>query len=165
MGKLYDNLLKSVKREVSFITYISIMKLVRSSVSIYSDSVKSRHANKISHLSRHKILDVSGLDSSKIVVNLSSLKLSNTDVNILSRGLAYSVAPQQLDSVDIRTSFETFYRQLLSVLPTHCLWIFDIRISNDHLTSSQMDIQYSNIKRPSDDLPDGYSIFEYQTSI
>ena len=128
IGKLYDNLLKSVKREVSFITYISIMKLVRSSVSVYSDSVKSRHANKISHLSRHKILDVSGLDSSKIVINLSSLKLSNTDVNILSRGLAYSVAPQQLDSVDIRTSFETFYRQLLSVLPTHCLNRFKQRL-------------------------------------
>ena len=30
-------------------------------------------------------------------------------------------------------------------------WIFDIRISNVHLTTSQMDIQYSNIKRPSDD--------------
>ena len=41
----------------------------------------------------------------------------------------------------------------------------DIRISNVHLKTSQMDIQYSNIKRPSDNLPDGYSIFEYQTSI
>ena len=30
---------------------------------------------------------------------------------------------------------------------------------------SQMDIRYSNIKRPSDDLTDGYSIFECQTSI
>ena len=28
-----------------------------------------------------------------------------------------------------------------------------------------MDIRYSNIKRPSDDLPDGYSIFECQTSM
>ena len=28
-----------------------------------------------------------------------------------------------------------------------------------------MDIRYSNIKRPSDNLPDGYSIFECQTSI
>ena len=25
-----------------------------------------------------------------------------------------------------------------------------------------MDIRYSNVKRPSDDLPDGYSIFECQ---
>ena len=40
-------------------------------------------------------------------------------------------------------------------------WIFDIQISNVHLTSSQMDIRNSNIKRPSDKFPDGYSIFKY----
>ena len=40
-------------------------------------------------------------------------------------------------------------------------WIFDIR----QLTSSQMDIQYSNVKHTYDQLPDGYLIFEYQTSI
>ena len=28
-----------------------------------------------------------------------------------------------------------------------------------------MDIRYSNVKHPSDHLPDGYSIFEYQISI
>ena len=44
-------------------------------------------------------------------------------------------------------------------------WIFNIPISNVHLSTSQMDIRYSNIKHPSDQPPDGYSIFEYQTSI
>ena len=29
----------------------------------------------------------------------------------------------------------------------------DIRISNVHLTTSQIDIQYSNVKHPSDQLP------------
>ena len=43
----------------------------------------------------------------------------------------------------------------------------DIRYSNSTQLSnhSQMDIRYSLIKRPSNDIPDGYSIFEYQISI
>ena len=41
--------------------------------------------------------------------------------------------------------------------------IFDIRMSNIHLTTCQMDIRYSNVKRPLNQLPDGYSAFEYQT--
>ena len=43
----------------------------------------------------------------------------------------------------------------------------DIRYSYSTQLSnhSQMDIRYSLIKRPSEDLTDGYSIFECQTSI
>ena len=38
--------------------------------------------------------------------------------------------------------------------------ICDIRISNIHLTTSQMDIQYSNIKLSPDEFQDGYLIFD-----
>ena len=44
-------------------------------------------------------------------------------------------------------------------------WIFNNRMSNIHLTSSQMDIPHLNIKRTSDSLTDGYSMFECQTLI
>ena len=32
----------------------------------------------------------------------------------------------------------------------------------DHVTTSQKDIPYLNIKHPSDDLPDGYSKLKYK---
>ena len=44
-------------------------------------------------------------------------------------------------------------------------WIFDIRILNIPLMTPQIDIQYSNVRHPSDHLQDEYLIFEYQTSI
>ena len=65
--------------------------------------------------------------------------------------------------MDIRYSYST-------QLSNHSQ--MDIRYSlikrpSEDLTDgySQMDIRYSNIKRPSEDLTDGYSILECQTSI
>ena len=60
---------------------------------------------------------MSVLNTNKIVVNLSNIKFSDTEVNILSRGLSYSTPPQHLDSLDIRTSFECFYRQFCNSIP------------------------------------------------
>ena len=76
--------------------------------------VKVRHATKLSNLKNHPPIDVSLLVTNKIVVNLSNIKFSDTEVNILSGGLSYRTPPQHLDSLDVRSSFECFYRQLSS---------------------------------------------------
>ena len=57
--------------------------------------------------------DVYFLDADKLVVNLSSIKLSDTEV----RGLNYSISPQYLDCLDVRTSFECLYRQFSYNIP------------------------------------------------
>ena len=47
----------------------------------------------------------------KIVVNLSSYKLSEAEIQLLSRGLQFSIPPQHLDSTDTMTSFEALFDQ------------------------------------------------------
>jgi predicted GIY-YIG superfamily endonuclease len=121
LGKAYKHLVQIVRSNVSFITYISILKLIRSAASYQNDVVQVRHATKLSNLIGNTDNDAYFLDTDKIVVNLSKVNFSNTEVNILSRGLAYSIPPQQLNNLEIRTSFECFYRQLLTNLRTGCI--------------------------------------------
>ena len=121
LGKTYRHLLSMVKSDISIITYLSILKLIRSAASRQNDVVKVRHATKLSNLKSHPPIDVSVLDTNKIVVNLSNIKFSDTEVNILSRGLSYSIPPQHLDSLDVRTSFECFYRQFCNSMPGNCV--------------------------------------------
>ena len=94
------------------------MKFKRSSATFYIRSVKARHEEKFSKLTRNISTDVCGLDTDKIVVNLSSVTFTDTEVHLLRRGLAFSIAPPRLDGMDIQTSFECFYRQLVSNLPS-----------------------------------------------
>ena len=116
----YHNLLQKVKSEVSFISYVSILKLIRSSAKVFSNSVKQRHSVKQSKLNKDEGT-VHCLDTDKIVVNLSACNLTDTEVCLLRRGLAFCVTPQQLNSFDIRTSFECFYRQLSNVVSMNSL--------------------------------------------
>ena len=88
-------------------------------------------------------------------IRYSNIKRPSDDLTV-----GYSILEYQM----CLTDDYSIYKYQTSICRPH-RWIFDIRISNVHLTTSQMDIQYSNIKRPSDDLTDGYSIFECQTSI
>ena len=56
----------------------------------------------------------------------------------------------------LRDGYSTFeYQTSICQAPR---WRFDIRISNVHLATSQMDIRYSNVTHPSHQLPDVYSI-------
>ena len=80
--------------------------------------MKASHEEKFSKLNRNIPTDVCGLDTNKIVVNLSSVTFTDTEVHLHRRGLAFSIAPPQLDGIDIQTSFECFYRQLVSNLPS-----------------------------------------------
>ena len=130
LSKTYKHLCQVVKSEVSFITYLSILKLLKSSAASKNEKVKVRHASKLSNLGKNTHFDVSILDVDKIVVNLSSYKLSDTEVCVLSRGFSYSIPPQHLDSIDIKTSFESLYRQLHSNLPINTLGRFKHRLKS-----------------------------------
>ena len=68
------------------------------------------HSVKLSNLKSHPPIDVSMLDTDKIVVNLSNTEFSNTEVNILSRGLSYSTPPQYLNSLDALMCHTYIYR-------------------------------------------------------
>ena len=105
----YAQIQKALKTQVSFLTYISVLKLIRSSASCLTKSVKIRHFMKLSNLNSHA--DVIDLETEKIVVNLSSTTLTDTEVNVLRSGLTYSITPQRLNGLEIQTSFECFFRQ------------------------------------------------------
>ena len=45
------------------------------------------------------------------VVNLSSYKLSDAEILLLSKGVSFSVPPQRLDKTNIITSFKLIYKQ------------------------------------------------------
>ena len=85
LGKTYKHLLTSVMIQLSFINYILVLQLLRSSAATQMRTVKIRHASKLSVLNRDVKFYVSFLDTDKIVVNLSSVSLSDTEVH-LSRG-------------------------------------------------------------------------------
>ena len=92
-----------------FITYLGVQQLIRSSAKNQSKGINIRHASKLEALCNGKRFDVNYLNVDKIVVN--------TDVHLLSRGLAFSIIPQQLDRIDIQTSFESFYHRLSTGQP------------------------------------------------
>ena len=117
LGKTFKHLSSQVKKLVSFITYLSVQQLIRSSAKNQSKGINIRHASKLEALCNGKRFDVNYLDVDKIVVNLSSSTLTDTDVHLLSRGLTFSITPQQLDRIDIQTSFESFYHQLSTGKP------------------------------------------------
>ena len=111
--RTYHNNLQQLKSSVSFLTYISIRSFLRNSVHKHNEQVILRHAKKLSNLKhrhRHTISVVD--DNPNVVVNLSSYKLTDSEIMLLSRGLNFSVPPNHLDKFDVMTSFECLYRQL-----------------------------------------------------
>ena len=106
------NFLKSdLKSTVSFINYVSLLKLLHFSTLSYSKVVHTRQANILNWLDGSQATSVTWLDTGKIVVNLSSYKLSETELKLLSRGLKFSIPPHHLDSTDTLTSFESLFNQ------------------------------------------------------
>ena len=61
-------------------------------------------------------MNVHVFDSGKVVVNLFSYILNDTETLLLGRGRTFSVPPNHLDAVDIRTSFEMFFRHISPLL-------------------------------------------------
>ena len=96
-----------------------MLQLIKSNAERQCKLVSVRHASKISALNDKKDYDVSVLELDKIVVNLSSVKLSDTELHILSRGLDFSVTPQHLDRLDIQASFESLYLLVLEIQILH----------------------------------------------
>ena len=107
----YGVIFQQLKSSVGYITFISLCKFLHNSAVSQCGRTSVRHAKKIANLRRDHGLDVYLLDSTKVVVNLSSYTLSNTELSVLRRGLDFSILPRQLDHVDVMTSFETFFRQ------------------------------------------------------
>ena len=117
--RTYNHGLLHFKSKVSFITYISVLSFLRNSAKSQSGKVSLRHARKLGHLKhRHRFTISTTDDNPNVVVNLSSYKLTDSEIMLLSRGLNFSVPPHHLDRFDIMTSFECLYRQFPYVSST-----------------------------------------------
>ena len=93
------------------LTYLGVIKFIHSSLLAYGKTVNIRHAAKFNWLDRQSQTNVTFLDNDKIVVNLSSYILSDTEVQLLSKGLQFSIPPLHLDQTDTMTTFELLYNQ------------------------------------------------------
>ena len=100
-----------LKSTVSVIKSVSLLKLLHFSTLSYSKVVHTRQANELNWLDGSQATSVTWLDTGKIVVNLSSYKLAETELKLLSRGLKFSIPPHHLDSTDTITSFESLFNQ------------------------------------------------------
>ena len=127
--KVYFELLASLRSQVGFITYVSVRSFLRKSVLAEKKKVSVRHAKKISLLKRRQLVDVCLLDNTKVVVNISSYNLTDTEMVLLSKGLNFSVPPQQLDKTDVMTSFEMLLRET-SQVPSNCWQRLKSRLKN-----------------------------------
>ena len=111
LHKIVSALKSELRSSVSFITYISLLKLLRSSANNYENTIEYRHAKKLNWLNRGDVSVAVGLDCDKIVVNLSTYKLSDVELQLLSRGLQFNIPPQNIDQTDIMTTFETLFKR------------------------------------------------------
>ena len=112
LHKIVSTLKTELRLSVSFITYISLLKLLRSSTSAYQKVIVLRHAKKLNWLNRSDVSVAVGLDSDRIVVNLSTYKLSDVELQLLSRALQFNIPPQKTDQTDTMTSFEALFKQI-----------------------------------------------------
>jgi hypothetical protein len=143
LSKIASVSLTKLRSNVSFLCYLAIRKFLHSTVSVANSHSKARHAIKIKQLLKQSLVEKSLLDSDKIVVNLSSYKLSDPEVRLLSKGLQFSIPPHKLDRTDVMTSFETLFSQAVSGIQGN-LSRFKVRLKS---------LCYSYIHSPPKDKP------------
>ena len=108
---MYKQLLHQVRDSVSFITYISVLKLIRNPAESQLNIVPIRHASKLSGLNKDDNLHVHFLDNDKIVVNLSTTKLS--DLSHCQRTQLRNVKPVFRGTLGCYTTKEYFLKRLI----------------------------------------------------
>ena len=103
-----------MKSVVSFFYYISILAFIRNSGKSHCAHVTLGQAHKLENLKyRHRFGISVDQNNSNVVVNLSTYKLSDVEIMLLSRGLNFSAPPPNgLDQIDVMTSFECLLRHL-----------------------------------------------------
>ena len=68
--------------------------------------IAKRHENKLSNLTRNKILQFTPDD---VITNLSLYKISHEEANILKYGLGNSIPPERLCCTDVFVYFDLIH--------------------------------------------------------
>jgi len=82
---------------------------------------------------------VSNLNNDDIIFNYSHRVLTETEKNVLARGLRFCLPPKNVDKYDVKCSFELLYRDLVKL---------ELPLSNDNqdrLRSQLRNISYNYI--------------------
>ena len=106
-----DDLQTLLRSRLPFITYMKCRKVVKDRLSRAHYATSVRHNGKFARL---LATSEPSPPTDKVLVNLSSKTLSEAEVVLLSKGLSFSITPNRLAPLEVKTSFEEFYRQCAS---------------------------------------------------
>ena len=105
-AKQLENSLYSI---VGYVTRVYIMRFLDKQIEASKSSFQSTHAKKLESLG----LNLNSIDNKlPVVINQSNYKLSETETNLLNKGLKFGTFPDKLDKINIETEFEDFYQQV-----------------------------------------------------
>ena len=116
LRKLEKDLAKKteeLKNHLSSIDWYILNKALTKNVDKQLNKILSTHRKKLKKLTKNKALPFTHKDT---VTNLSKVKLSDEELDILRNGLNFSIRPSRLNSSDILTTFERIHLTLKSKL-------------------------------------------------
>ena len=109
LNKKVKQLENSLYSIVGYVTRVYIMRFLDRQIQASKLSFQSTHAKKLKSLG----LNLNSIDNKlQVVINQSNYKLSETETNLLNKGLKFGTFPDKLNTINIQTEFEDFYQQV-----------------------------------------------------
>ena len=109
LNKKAKQLVNSLCSIVGYVTRVYIMRFLDKQIQASKSSFKSTYAKKLKSLG----LNLNSIDDKlQVVINQSNYKLSETETNLLNKGLKFGTFPDKLNTINIQTEFEDFYLQV-----------------------------------------------------
>ena len=106
--KLVISMKTKLRSAIRFL-YISLLNLLHPLTTTFFNYCISTDI-PINRLNKDGVCSPSCVDKDKTVLNLSSDKLSDIEIMLLSSGLQFNIPPHNLDPTDIMTSFESLFK-------------------------------------------------------
>ena len=136
----YESARFSLKTILSPIDYNHVCSVIETKAFKIKEHNSRKLEKKFNNLKRKfGIPKVSNLNNDDIIVNYSHRVLTETEKNVLARGLRFCLPPKNVDKYDVKCSFELLYRDLVKL---------ELPLSNDNqdrLGSQLRNISYNYI--------------------
>ena len=136
----YESARFSLKTILSPIDYNHVCSVIETKAFKIKEHNSRKLEKKFNNLKRKfGIPKVSNLNNDDIIFNYSHRVLTETEKNVLARGLRFCLPPKNVDKYDVKCSFELLYRDLVKL---------ELPLSNDNqdrLRSPLKNISYNYI--------------------
>jgi len=120
----YESARFSLKTILSPIDYNHVCSVIETKAFKIKEHNSRKLEKKFNNLKRKfGIPKVSNLNNDDIIFNYSHRVLTETEKNVLARGLRFCLPPKNVDKYDVKCSFELLYRDLVKL---------ELPLSNDN---------------------------------